>query len=340
MKAIELQAPGGIDNLRLVELPMPDPGRQEMIIKVKATALNYRDVEIARGSYHTAFALPLIPLSDGVGEVVAVGAEVTRFEVGDRVCGTFWQRWVGGSFAMAEPFYQRGGPVDGLLSEFARLDEQAAVLAPPHMSDSEAATLPCAAVTAWHALFTEGRLKPGETVLSLGTGGVSLFAVQFAAAAGARVIVTSSSDDRLMRAKALGAHDGINYRSDPDWAKAVLALTDGRGADHIIEVGGPQSLAQSLRASARGAQINVIGYLGGSEGSVNPLDIFRRQATARGIPVGSRESFEAMNRAIAVNRLRPVIDRVFPWGQAAAAFHHLEHGSPFGKVVLDHAQGQ
>lgn len=340
MKAIELQAPGGIDNLRLVELPMPDPGRQEMIIKVKATALNYRDVEIARGSYHTAFALPLIPLSDGVGEVVAVGAEVTRFEVGDRVCGTFWQRWVGGSFAMAEPFYQRGGPVDGLLSEFARLDEQAAVLAPPNMSDIEAATLPCAAVTAWHALFTEGRLKPGETVLSLGTGGVSLFAVQFAAAAGARVIVTSSSDDKLMRAKALGAHDGINYRSDPDWAKAVLALTDGRGADHIIEVGGPQSFAQSLRASARGAQINVIGYLGGGEGSVNPLDIFRRQVTARGIPVGSRESFEAMNRAIAVNRLRPVIDRVFPWGQAAAAFHHLEHGSPFGKVVLDHTQGQ
>ncbi len=340
MKAIELQAPGGIDNLRLVELPMPDPGRQEMIIKVKATALNYRDVEIARGSYHTAFALPLIPLSDGVGEVVAVGAEVTRFEVGDRVCGTFWQRWVGGSFAMAEPFYQRGGPIDGLLSEFARLDEQAAVLAPPHMSDIEAATLPCAAVTAWHALFTEGRLKPGDTVLGLGTGGVSLFAVQFAAAAGARVIVTSSSDDRLMRAKALGAHDGVNYRSDPDWAKAVLALTGGRGADHIIEVGGPQSFAQSLRASARGAQINVIGYLGGSEGSVNPLDIFRRQVTARGIPVGSRESFEAMNRAIAVNRLRPVIDRVFPWGQAAAAFHHLEHGSPFGKVVLDHTQGQ
>lgn len=340
MKAIELQAPGGIDNLRLVELPMPDPGRQEMIIKVKATALNYRDVEIARGSYHTAFALPLIPLSDGVGEVVAVGAEVTRFEVGDRVCGTFWQRWVGGSFAMAEPFYQRGGPVDGLLSEFARLDEQAAVLAPPNLSDIEAATLPCAAVTAWHALFTEGRLKPGETVLGLGTGGVSLFAVQFAAAAGARVIVTSSSDDKLMRAKALGAHDGINYRSDPDWAKAVLALTGGRGADHIIEVGGPQSFAQSLRASARGAQINVIGYLGGSEGSVNPLDIFRRQVTARGIPVGSRESFEAMNRAIAVNRLRPVIDRVFPWGQAAAAFHHLEHGSPFGKVVLDHTQGQ
>ncbi|TPM07900.1 NAD(P)-dependent alcohol dehydrogenase [Mesorhizobium sp. B2-3-11] len=337
MKAIELQHPGGIDNLRLVERLMPEPGRQEMIIKVKATALNYRDVEIARGSYHTAFALPLVPLSDGVGEVVAVGAEVTRFKVGDRVCATFWQRWIGGSFAMAEPSYQRGGPIDGLLSEFARLDEQAAVLAPEHLSDVEAATLPCAAVTAWHALFTEGRLKPGETVLSLGTGGVSLFAVQFAAAAGARVIVTSSSDDKLTRAKALGAHDGINYRSDPDWASAVLALTGGLGADHIIEVGGPQSFAQSLRASARGA-LNVIGYLGGSEGAVNPLDIFRRQVRARGIPVGSRESFEAMNRALAVNRLTPVIDKVLPWREAASAFRHLEHGSPFGKVVLDHMQ--
>jgi len=338
MKAIELQAPGGIDNLRLVERPMPEPGRQEMIIKVKATALNYRDVEIARGSYHTAFALPLIPLSDGVGEVVAVGAEVTRFKIGDRVCGTFWQRWVGGGFAMAEPSYQRGGPIDGLLSEFARLDEQAAVLAPPHLSDVEAATLPCAAVTAWHALFTEGQLKPGETVLSLGTGGVSLFAVQFASAAGARVIVTSSSDDKLTRAKMLGAHDGINYRDNPDWSSAVLALTDGRGADHIIEVGGPQSFAQSLKASARGAQINVIGYLGGSEGSINPLDIFRRQVRARGIPVGSRESFEAMNRGLTVNRIRPVIEKVFAWKDAAAAFRHLEYGSPFGKVVLDHMQ--
>ncbi|MER8396613.1 NAD(P)-dependent alcohol dehydrogenase [Mesorhizobium sp. M1348] len=338
MKAIELQSPGGLENLRMVERPMPEPGRQEMIVKVKATALNYRDAEIVRGSYHTKFAFPLVPLSDGVGEVIAIGAEVSRFKIGDRVCGTFWQRWVGGSFAMAEPSYQRGGPIDGLLSEFARLDEQAAVLAPANLSDLEAATLPCAGVTAWHALFTEGSVKPGDTVLCLGTGGVSLFAVQFAAAAGARVIVTSSSDEKLARAKQLGAQDGVNYRSVPDWASAVLGLTDGRGADHIIEVGGPQSFAQSLGAAARGAQINVIGYLGGSDGAINPLDIFRRQVRARGIPVGSRESFEAMNRAIVVNRLRPVIDRVVPWSQAAEAFRYLEHGSPFGKVVLDHTQ--
>ncbi|WP_192245767.1 zinc-dependent alcohol dehydrogenase family protein [Mesorhizobium silamurunense] len=336
MRTIELQAPGGIENLRMVERPMPKPGRQEIIIRVKASALNYRDVEIVRGSYHTIFALPLVPLSDGVGEVVAAGAEVSRFKVGDRVCGTFWQRWVGGSFVMAEASYQRGGPIDGMLSELARLDEQAAVLAPSHLSDIEAATLACAGVTAWHALFTEGNLRPGETVLSLGTGGVSLFAVQFAKAAGARVIVTSSSDEKLARAKELGAHDGVNYSNNPDWGSAVLELTDGRGADHIIEVGGPQSFAQSLKAAARCAQINVIGYLGGSEGAINPLDIFRRQVRARGIPVGSRESFEAMNRAIAVNGLRPVIDRVFPWQEAADALRYLEHGSPFGKVVLDH----
>jgi len=338
MKAIELQVPGGIENLKLVDRPTPEPGRQEILIKVKASALNYRDVEIARGSYHTSFDLPLVLLSDGVGEVVAVGAEVSRFKVGDRVCGTFWQRWVGGSFVMAEAAYQRGGPIDGMLSEFALLDEQAAVIAPHNLSDIEAATLACAGVTAWHALFTEGRLKPGETVLSLGTGGVSLFAMQFARAGGARVIVTSSSDEKLARAKELGAHDGVNYRDNPEWSQAVLSLTGGRGADHIIEVGGPQSFAQSLKAAARGAQINVIGYLGGSEGAINPLDIFRRQVTARGIPVGSRESFEAMNRAIAVNDIRPVIDRVFPWTAAAEALRYLEHGSLFGKVVLDHTQ--
>ena len=338
MKAIELQAPGGIENLRLVERPTPEPGRQEILIRVKASALNYRDVEIARGSYHTSFNLPLVLLSDGVGEVVAVGAEVSRFKIGDRVCGTFWQRWAGGRFVMAEAAYQRGGPIDGMMSEFALLDEQAAVLAPYNLSDIEAATLACAGVTAWHALFTEGRLKPGETVLSLGTGGVSLFAMQFARAGGARVIVTSSSDEKLARAKELGAHDGVNYRDNPDWGQAVLSLTGGRGADHIIEVGGPLSFAQSLKAAARGAQINVIGYLGGSEGSINPLDIFRRQVTARGIPVGSRESFEAMNRAIAVNGIRPVIDRVFPWQEAAEALRYLEHGSLFGKVALDHTR--
>ncbi|MFM0167730.1 zinc-dependent alcohol dehydrogenase family protein [Paraburkholderia sediminicola] len=336
MKAIALCNQPGIDNLTVVDRPMPQPRRQEVVIRVSATSLNYRDVEIVRGTYHTTFPLPLIPLSDGVGEVVAIGDGVTRVKVGDRVCSTFWQRWIGGSFDMAEPSYQLGGPVDGLLAEYALLDEQATVPAPAHLSDVEAATLPCAAVTAWHALVTEGALKPGETVLVLGTGGVSVFALQFARCAGARVLVTSSSDEKIQRAKALGAHAGVNYRDHPDWAEEILKLTDGRGVDHVLEVGGPESFAQSLRAVRRGGQINVIGYLGGTEGVINPLDIFRRQVRVRGIPVGSRASFEAMNRAIAVNQLRPVIHRTYEWTDVGHALRDLESGAHFGKLVLHH----
>lgn len=336
MKAIVLDGRPGFENLKLVERPMPQPRRHEVVVRVKATSLNYRDVEIARGTYHTTFALPLVPLSDGVGEVVAIGEDVTRLKVGDRVCSTFWQRWVAGGFDMAEPSYQRGGPIDGMLAEYARLDEQAAVLAPAHLTDIEAATLPCAAVTAWHALVTEGGLKPGETVLALGTGGVSLFALQLAVSAGARVIITSSSDEKIARATALGAFAHVNYKRHPDWADEVLRLTDGRGVDHVLEVGGPTSFAQSLRAVRRGGQINVIGYLGGTEGMINPLDIFRRQVRVRGIPVGSRASFEAMNRAIATSKLRPVIDRVFPWTEVGDAMRYLESGAHFGKVALQH----
>lgn len=336
MKAIVLQNSPGLNNLTLVERPIPTPRRQEILVRVGATALNYRDVEIANGTYHTAFNLPLVPLSDGVGEVVAVGDDVTRFKVGDRVCSTFWQRWVGGSFRMAEASYQRGGPVDGLLAEYAVLDEQAAVFTPKNLTDVEAATLPCAAVTAWHALVTEGAIKAGDTVLVQGTGGVSLFALQFAHASGARVIVTSSSDEKLTRAVALGAFVGINYRKSPEWSEAVLEVTEGRGVDHVIEVGGPRSFQQSLKACARRGQINVIGYLGGKEGSINPLDIFTRQIVVRGIPVGSRESFEAMNRAIEANDLHPVIDRTFPWTDVAGAIRYLEAGAHFGKIGLIH----
>lgn len=340
MKAVVLEDHGGFDALKLVERPMPKPGRQEVIMRVKATALNYRDVEIARGTYHTRFQLPLVPLSDGAGEVVAVGEGVTRVKVGDRVCSTFWQRWISGPFEMCEPSYQLGGPIDGLLAEYARLDEQALVHVPEHLDDVEAATLPCAAVTAWHALVTEGGLKPGETVLALGTGGVSIFATQFAVMAGARAIITSSSDEKIERARKLGAHAGINYRKHPDWAEEVLKITGGRGVDHVIEVGGPQSFAQSLKAVHSGGQINVIGYLGGTEGAINPLDIFRRKAVVRGIPVGSRSSFEAMTRAISANGLRPVVDRVFPWTEAKAALRYLESGGHFGKIVLKHDEGR
>lgn len=333
MKVIALHDHGP-QHLRLEERPMPQPGRQQILIRVAATSLNYRDVEIIEGTYHTNFALPLIPLSDGVGEIVAIGPDVTRFAVGDRVCSTFWPRWIGGSFRMAETGYQLGGPIDGLLAEFALLDEQAAVLAPKNLTDVEAATLPCAAVTAWQALVSEGQLKPGDNVLVQGTGGVSLFALQFAVACGARVIVTSSSDEKIARAKALGASAGINYHDVPDWAGAVLALTGGRGVEHVVEVGGPRTFAQSLAATAVGGQINVIGYLGGTDGLINPLDIFRRQVQVRGIPVGSRESFEAMVRAIEVNNLRPVVDSSFAWAEIGEALARLKTGSHFGKLVL------
>jgi NADPH:quinone reductase-like Zn-dependent oxidoreductase len=334
MKALAIEGAFGLDNLRAVELPAPEPRRHEVIIRVKAAALNYRDLEIVRGTYHTRFPLPLVPLSDGVGEVVAVGEDVSRVKVGDRICGTFWQRWVAGRFEMAEPNYQLGGPLDGLLAEYARLDEQGVVIVPRYLSDVEAATLPCAAVTAWHALVTEGEIKSGESVLVQGTGGVSVFALQFAVASGARVIVISSSDEKLERARSLGAVAGINYRRQPEWADAVLELTDGRGVDHVIEVGGPSTFGQSLRAVRVGGQINVIGYLGGTEGSINPLDIFRRQVRIRGIPVGSRASFEAMCRALEVNRLRPVIDRIYPWTEAVDALRYLEARHHFGKVCL------
>jgi NADPH:quinone reductase-like Zn-dependent oxidoreductase len=339
MKVMVLQDGLGLDRLRLVERPVPKPRRQEILIRVRATALNYRDVEIANRTYNTAFDRPLIPLSDGVGEVVAIGEEVTRFKVGDRVCSTFWQRWIGGSFRMAEPSYQLGGPIDGLLAEYAVLDEQGAVLAPRNLTDIEAATLPCAAVTAWHALVTEGRIRAGDTVLTQGTGGVSLFALQFARASGARVIVTSSSDEKLERAREIGAFAGINYRKTPMWSDVVLQITEGRGADHVIELGGPQSFGQSLRATSRGGQINVIGYLGGKEGAINPLEIFTKQVQVRGIPVGSRESFEAMNRAIETQDLKPMVARTFSWLEAADAFRYLEKGAHFGKIGLVHGQG-
>jgi NADPH:quinone reductase-like Zn-dependent oxidoreductase len=334
MKVIALHD-NGRANLRLEEREKPVPRRQEILVRVLAASLNYRDLEIVNGTYHSRFAFPLIPLSDGVGEVVEVGPDVTRFRPGDRVCSTFWQRWVGGTFRMAEAGYQLGGPIDGLLGEFALLDEQAAVRAPTNLTSAEAATLPCAAVTAWQALVSEGRLKAGDSVLVQGTGGVSLFALQFAAASGARVIVTSSSDDKIERAKALGASAGINYSDVPEWAAAVLELTEGRGVDHVIEVGGPRTFGQSLAATAVGGQINVVGYLGGTDGTINPLDIFRRQVQVRGIPVGSRESFEAMVRAIEVNDLRPVIDRTFAWTDVGDALDYFESGSHFGKIVLD-----
>ncbi|MDR6290394.1 MULTISPECIES: zinc-dependent alcohol dehydrogenase family protein [Inquilinus] len=334
MKAFVIEEGSGLDRLALVERPVPEPRRGEVVLRMRAASLNYRDLEIVRGTYHAGFALPMVPLSDGVGEVVAVGEGVTRVAVGDRVASTFWQGWIAGDFEGIERAVPLGGPGPGVLAEYVRLDAEGVTRVPDHLTDAEAATLPCAALTAWTSLVAEGGLKPGDTVLVQGTGGVAIFALQFAVAAGACAIVTSSSDAKLEQARALGATGTVNYRTTPDWHLAVRELTGGRGVDHVIEVGGPGTFARSLAAIRTGGQINVIGYLGGKSTEINPMEILFRRARIRGIPVGSRDSFEAMNRAVAATGLRPVIDRGFAWTEAPTALRHLESAQHFGKVVL------
>lgn len=334
MKAFVIEEGEGIDRLRPVDLPVPEPRRGEVVLRMRAASLNYRDLEIVRGTYHAGFALPMVPLSDGVGEVAAVGEGVTRVKPGDRVATTFWQGWIAGDFEGIERAVPLGGPGPGVLAEYVRLDAEGVVAVPEPLTDAEAATLPCAALTAWTSLVAEGGIKPGDTVLVQGTGGVAIFALQFAVAAGARAIVTSSSDEKLERARDLGAAGTVNYRTTPEWDAAVRDLTGGRGVDHVIEVGGPGTFARSLAAIRTGGQINVIGYLGGKSAEINPMQIMFRRARIRGIPVGSRDSFEAMNRAIAATGLRPVIDGSFPWTEAREALRHLEAAQHFGKVVL------
>jgi NADPH:quinone reductase-like Zn-dependent oxidoreductase len=333
MNLYEIRETKGIDSLIRIERDVPKPGAGEVLVHVRAVSLNYRDLLIAKGQYARGLKVPLIPVSDGAGEVIEVGAGVTRVQRGDRVAGIFMQNWLSGEVS---PYVARsalGGSVDGVLAEYVVLNENGVVHIPTHLSYEEAATLPCAGVTAWNALTT-WMLKPGITVLVQGTGGVSMFALQFARLAGARVIATSSSDEKLKKAGELGASDGINYRSVPDWDKAVLERTNGIGVDHIIEVGGPGTLARSLNAVRVGGRISMIGLLTGPETAVNPMPILGKQIQVQGIFVGSREMFEAMNRAIALHHLRPVVDRVFPFEEAREALRYLESGKHLGKIVI------
>jgi NADPH:quinone reductase-like Zn-dependent oxidoreductase len=332
MRAMAIVGGFGLDHLKLIERPMPVPRHGDVVIRIAAVSLNYRDMDMVLGTYPFSFPLPLVPTSDGVGEVVAVGEGVTRAKIGDRVLGTFHQSWIAGRYEEGTP--QLGGSADGMLAEYARLDQQGIVHAPSNLTDEEAATLPCAGLTSWHSLVTESQLQAGDTVLSQGTGGVSLFGLQFSAMFGARTIVTSSSDAKLERAKSLGATHTINYVKTPVWHPEVRALNGGRGVDHVIEVGGPDSFLQSLQAIRIGGQINMVGYIGSKHGAINPLEILYHRATVRGIPVGSRESFEAMNRAIEANNMRPVIDKVFPWTHAVAAIRYMQEGKHFGKIIL------
>jgi NADPH:quinone reductase-like Zn-dependent oxidoreductase len=332
MKAYRLHEFKDFDGLRLESLPDPAPGSGEVLVRVRAVSLNYRDMMVAKGLYNPKMRLPCVPLSDGVGEIAATGAGVSRVSAGQRVAAAFMPGWVDGPPDEEKARSAMGAGGNGMLAEYVVLAEQGVLPIPAHLSFEEAATLPCAGVTAWHALFESGGLRPGQWVLTMGTGGVSLFAIQFARLAGARVIATSSSDEKLARARELGATEGINYKAMSDWDKKARELTDGKGVDHVVEVGGAGTLPKSMRAVRTGGHIALIGVLTG--GDVNPIPILMKNIRVQGIFVGSRVMFEDMNDAIEAAGLHPVVDRVFDFEDAVSAFKHLESGTHFGKVVI------
>lgn len=334
MKAWRYVKAFGPENLTCVDLPDPRPGYGQAVVRVRACSLNYRDLVVSKGGYGRAVKPPLIPLSDGAGEVIEVGEGVTRVKPGDRVAAIFMQGWLDGPTDDAKAATALGGSLDGMLAEKVCLDASGLVHFPDHLSFEEAAALPCAAVTVWHSLFDSGRLQPGQTVLVQGSGGVSLFALQFAKMAGARVIATTSGrDGKEDRLRSLGADLVINYLTTPDWDRAARDFTGGVGVDHVIEVGGAGTLPLSLKAVRRGGHIALIGVLSGG-GEVDPRFIFLKQVRIQGIYVGSRQMFEEMNRALAASGTHPVIDRVFSFAEARAAFTYLESGAHFGKVCI------
>ncbi len=331
MKTIVLQNTFGIDNVGVIDRPEPKPGAGQVLVKMKAWSLNYRDLMMVKGLYNPKLKLPFVPLSDGVGEIIGVGEGVTRVKVGERIAGCFMQRWVAGALTDAASKSALGGAIEGVAAEQVVLHEDGVVSVPKHLSDEEAATLPCAALTAWQALVTQGQLKAGESVLVQGTGGVSIFALQFAKLMGARVIATSSSNAKLERVKKMGASDGINYKETPAWEDKVRELTGG--VDHVVEVGGAGTFNQSMKCVKLGGTISLIGVLAG-KGDVNLMPVLMKGVRVQGIFVGSREMFEAMHRAIALSQLKPVVDRVFEMKDIQAAFKHMESGAHFGKVCV------
>jgi NADPH:quinone reductase-like Zn-dependent oxidoreductase len=317
----------GFDGLKLAERERPAPGPGQVLVRMRAASLNFRDLAIVAGKYFLGpVTRDTIPLSDGAGEVAAVGGGVTSFKPGDRVVATFTQ---------GHPPAALGHPLDGALAEYQVFAADGLLRIPQHLSFEEAATLPCAGVTVWNALMHGPRvLKPGETVLSLGTGGVSIFTLQIAKMAGARAIITSSSDAKLERARALGADDCINYKTTPDWDKKVLELTDGRGADHVVDTGGVGTLPKSYIAVGPGGVVSVIGVMTRPEGDLSPYPLMGKGAMVRGVFVGGREHFDALMRAVAVNKLAPIVDKTFDFDAAPEAFKHLKAAQHFGKVVI------
>ncbi len=333
MKVIELHSSFGLDQLTLAERPEPTPGRLDVIVKMRAAALNYRDLQVVRGDY-PQLTLPLIPVSDGAGEVVAISSDVRRFRVGDQVCPCYVPDWVDGAPTPEVVARRLGGTVDGILAEFVCVPEHAAVRAPAHLTPAEAATLPIAGVTAWHALFALGQLQAGQTVVAQGTGGVSTFAMQLALAAGARVIATSRSDEKLRRLRALGEMDLVN-RATSDWSAEVLRLTNGIGADQVIDVAGGANLARSMAATKLGGVVSLVGYLESHRAEFDVTLALRRMVRLHALSVGSRSSFEGLVQTLEQHQLHPVIDRVFPIAKIREALEYLSTGQHVGKIVID-----
>ena len=333
MKAWQLKS-FGLNNLVRGEASTPTAKAGELLVKVGAVSLNFRDKAIVDGIYEPHLVpKDLIPVSDAVGTVVAVGDGVTRFKVGDRVNSHLYSRWLDGAPGPDEPAYCFGSPLPGGLAEYMIIHEQSAVMAPASMSDEEASTLPIAALTAWYSLMDVGRLQPGQTVLVQGTGGVSIFAAQIATAHGARVIATSSNDANLARVKDIGVTDGINYRTFPAWEKKVLELTDGKGVDVLIDVAGGDGLNQSVLATKAAGVIAQVGFLTGQTTALQLMPVIFRQTTIRGIAVAPRSSFDRMNPFLDQHRIKPMIDKVYPFEEAIQAYEHLARG-PFGKIVI------
>jgi NADPH:quinone reductase-like Zn-dependent oxidoreductase len=337
MRVFQIEGDWGMDHLKLSTRPEPVAGPGQVVVKMTASSLNYRDLVVPNRGYgnHTG-TLPLIPVSDGAGVVTEVGPGVRRVAVGDRVCPTYFQRWVSGEPDLERLTQSLGGPIDGTMTDYMCLSEEGVSKIPAYLSEVEAATLPCAALTAWSALVTSGNTRPGDRVLVQGCGGVALFAVAFAKMLGAHVTVISSSDERLARVKALGADAGINYRSTPEWAKATREITGGRGYDLILELGGEKTLPQSLRCIRPGGTVAMIGILSGSTMATSLGLIITRQVRLQGVTVGHRDGFEAMLRAMEQHRIKPVVDRVFGFEELKEAMAYLQSGAQFGKVCLAH----
>ena len=338
MRVFQIQDDWGFDNLKLGTRPEPRPGPAQVLVRMRASSVNFRDLVVPERGYGSfTGTLPLIPLSDGFGEVVEVGSGVTRVAVGDRVCPMFFQNWVAGEPDLTRLTSSLGGPIDGTMAELMCLSEQGVAKVPAYLTDEQAACLPCAALTAWTALAVCSTTRPGDRVLVQGSGGVALFALKFAKVMGAHVTVISSSDRKIERLRAMGADATINYREVPEWSKPARELTGGRGFDHIVELGGEKTLPQSLRCIRPGGVLSMIGVLSGSALTAPLGQIVTRQVRLQGVTVGNRDGFEAMVRMLEQHRIEPVIDRVFGFGELKEAMSYLKSGAQFGKICIDHA---